>query len=231
MYQPTVARWASVDPMSIESTDLNLFRYVRNNSFRSFDPSGMVEPCTVIIVGGIIVVWLCSGCSQPPTPTCRDGSPIPTGMKPIPNGLPNWATKTVPCDGSLKGEYFAQVGCENGKPVQRLCEQGLGEFPPRTRCITECLVKKENFVLELLNCLVSIPCAPSQDGTSPGGNTACSTSLDCASYKGFAECIEACKKATPDFGRDGDLIDRLLDSTKKQMQMCKSVPPPHLTCH
>ena len=193
MYQPTMARWCSMDPMPIEVTDLNLLRYVRNNSLRSIDPSGMVEPCTVVIVGGIIVVWLCSGCSQPPPPApkCKDGNLEPA-VPSIQSPLPPWAGRPVECDpkGQKNPNLFAQTSCENGRIVQRLCTQGLPRLPKR-KCITECLVQKEDYVVAMTNCCASFPCV---GNSIVAGDAGCIKALDCYTFKPFAACVEACLK-------------------------------------
>ena len=40
-YSPTLQRWVSLDPMSYRAGDLNLYRFVDNNSVDELDPSGL----------------------------------------------------------------------------------------------------------------------------------------------------------------------------------------------
>ena len=41
MFDPSVGRWLSVDPIGFEAGDVNLFRYVENNPTNNTDPSGL----------------------------------------------------------------------------------------------------------------------------------------------------------------------------------------------
>jgi hypothetical protein len=43
MYDPKVGRWLSVDPLSFEAGDHNLYRYVKNDPTNGTDPSGLVD--------------------------------------------------------------------------------------------------------------------------------------------------------------------------------------------
>jgi len=43
MYDPTIGRWISEDPVEFEAGDSNLFRYVKNNPVADTDPSGLQE--------------------------------------------------------------------------------------------------------------------------------------------------------------------------------------------
>ena len=41
MYDPTIGRWISEDPLGFEAADTNLYRYVENEPNGSADPSGL----------------------------------------------------------------------------------------------------------------------------------------------------------------------------------------------
>ena len=43
MYDPTVGRWLSEDPIGFEGGDANLHRYVRNTPLNLIDPTGLFE--------------------------------------------------------------------------------------------------------------------------------------------------------------------------------------------
>lgn len=43
MYDPTVGRWLSLDPIGFEGNDTNLYRYVGNEPVTHIDPTGFVE--------------------------------------------------------------------------------------------------------------------------------------------------------------------------------------------
>ncbi len=43
MFDPTVGRWLSIDPIGFEAEDANLYRYVGNEPTNATDPSGLVE--------------------------------------------------------------------------------------------------------------------------------------------------------------------------------------------
>jgi hypothetical protein len=40
MFDPTIGRWTTEDPIGFEAADADLFRYVRNNPTNAIDPSG-----------------------------------------------------------------------------------------------------------------------------------------------------------------------------------------------
>lgn len=42
MFDPTIGRWISEDPIGFEAADTNLYRYVGNNPTNALDPSGKV---------------------------------------------------------------------------------------------------------------------------------------------------------------------------------------------
>ncbi len=42
MYDPTIGRWISEDPIGFEAADPNLYRYVGNNPTNATDPSGLI---------------------------------------------------------------------------------------------------------------------------------------------------------------------------------------------
>jgi len=46
MYDPTIGRWISEDPVEFEAGDSNLFRYVKNNPVADTDPSCNLFPET-----------------------------------------------------------------------------------------------------------------------------------------------------------------------------------------
>lgn len=43
MFDPSIGRWISVDPIDFEAEDANLFRYVRNDASNLTDPSGLQD--------------------------------------------------------------------------------------------------------------------------------------------------------------------------------------------
>ncbi|MBI1831132.1 MAG: RHS repeat-associated core domain-containing protein [Planctomycetes bacterium] len=43
MFDPTIGRWISEDPIGFTAGDSNLYRYVRNNPLTHTDPSGLVD--------------------------------------------------------------------------------------------------------------------------------------------------------------------------------------------
>lgn len=43
MYDPTIGRWISEDPIGFEAADPNLYRYVENNPTNATDPSGLTQ--------------------------------------------------------------------------------------------------------------------------------------------------------------------------------------------
>lgn len=42
MYDPTIGRWFTEDPIGFDGGDANLYRYVGNNSTDEIDPSGKI---------------------------------------------------------------------------------------------------------------------------------------------------------------------------------------------
>lgn len=47
MYDPTVGRWLSADPIGFAAGDVNLYRYVGNVVVRFVDPRGLQPPATI----------------------------------------------------------------------------------------------------------------------------------------------------------------------------------------
>jgi RHS repeat-associated protein len=234
MYQPIVARWRNIDPIPIEVADLNLFRYVRSNPLNSRDPSGLVEPCTVIIIGGIIVIWLCSGCDQPPPlPKCKNGNPEPS-VPAIQSPLPPWAARPVECiPKEPNPNLIAQTACnQEGQLVERLCTQGLPRTPKRS-CITECLVQKEDYAVAMTKCCASQPCV---------GNKLlplqplCLKALDCFTFQPLGPCLETCLQRPPAYhpddpvDRDHEIIKRIRTLVKNAQKNCVGLPHPCDVC-
>ena len=51
-YSPTLGRWTTNDPIGFQAGDVNLYRSVGNSPTNSTDPSGLIAPLLLIIVGG-----------------------------------------------------------------------------------------------------------------------------------------------------------------------------------
>ena len=54
MYDPTIGRWISQDPMEFDAGDSNLYRYVHNTTTNARDPSGMEVR---IYLDDVTVAW------------------------------------------------------------------------------------------------------------------------------------------------------------------------------
>ncbi len=78
-YHPALGRWTQADTIApgVGSQGLNRYMYVRGNPVLYNDPSGHVDPGTVIIIVGLIVVGLTS-CAPPPTPETIANTPAST---------------------------------------------------------------------------------------------------------------------------------------------------------
>ncbi|MBL8817023.1 MAG: RHS repeat-associated core domain-containing protein [Planctomyces sp.] len=233
MYAPTIAVWVSMDPIGFDSGDVLLYRYVSNYPLQQTDPSGLIEPvtCGVLLICGIIIGSI-AGCSSAPPPltNCLDGTtpPTPPSTRPA-TPLPPWATKTVDCD-PPKGEVLAQTACGPNRGIElRLCNNVFGSRPHKSKCLTGCLVNKEEYSKKLLYCYVSkfqmCGLDPATGLISPGGTKACSDKLDCMGYENFWECIDSCKQ-NGSVDPNDEIVERLRQLKRKSDVSCSRISGP-----
>ena len=103
MYQPTVAKWVSYDPL-LMTTDTNLFQYVTNTPNVQIDPSGLLAVhaiCGTLCIG-------CGFCVYPALDVCLN-SPFPFAecMQDFWDALPLYAK--IICGGLACGGCSACV--------------------------------------------------------------------------------------------------------------------------
>ncbi|MCS7045186.1 MAG: hypothetical protein NZO58_02400 [Gemmataceae bacterium] len=53
-YSPTLGRWTSLDPIQYDAGDVNLYRYVHNNTANIIDPSGLASSWFTTLVGAAV---------------------------------------------------------------------------------------------------------------------------------------------------------------------------------
>jgi hypothetical protein len=107
MYDPTIGRWISEDPLGFEARDSNLYRYVENSTPNAADPSGLeqftyrrlpnggitiINPQTGRPLGG-------DGRTNPPFPI--PGAPQPAPIPCAPGGLGGLAGLWPPTKATL----------------------------------------------------------------------------------------------------------------------------------
>jgi len=81
VFDPTIGRWLTQDPMAFEAGDANLYRYVGNNSTDRIDPSGMFGVPTLILP-------LPNAVPVPPAPGVLGKPNGGLTLKPPPGGVP-----------------------------------------------------------------------------------------------------------------------------------------------
>ncbi|MDB5337519.1 MAG: hypothetical protein JWN70_3138 [Planctomycetaceae bacterium] len=221
VFHPTLGNWIQRDPVGL-SAGVNLYAYVSLDPLSRNDPSGLFEPCSLLLIGGaIVIVCVISGCGGPPSP-------------PEPRGgieLPPWAQKPVPCDFE-KQNPVAQIVCDGkGGIEKRICSNPDPNKTPTNSCIIGCLVLKEDFAAKLAQYYVTGCCKGSDQGSSPGRTGECSTAIDCESYGGFGNCLANCKRGEPKMNAtDQQQIDDLTAQWKENMKKCTQVRSASVAC-
>jgi RHS repeat-associated protein len=92
-YSPTLGRWTSLDPLSYAAGDVNLYRTVFNAPTVYTDPTGLIAPLLIMIVGGAAAGWWLLG---PGAGTANAPAPGQENFRPPPRSFVEDALAGIP---------------------------------------------------------------------------------------------------------------------------------------